>query len=239
MKVKSSPIRITVVYTILFNLLAFFAIGQTEDSTRVVSPQTHNSPKLIRTPVVSPIETIQLNEKILFPPNSNLQSSLSISDWLLSKPKVHSPRIKLKQSKKENILPNLGQSNQFSGDLNYQLSDKVKIDLGVGLYQQNTILTPWNINYQLGVTSSIEYYFNSWLSAYIFGQYISPSLTQNNFFDPLQYMNPLFKQTEFGGGIRAKYKGIKADVGMKNIRGSDPFKKNSNNYFQSKISLGF
>ncbi|WP_321369413.1 hypothetical protein [uncultured Draconibacterium sp.] len=239
MKVKSSSIRITILSSILLNFLTLFAFGQTEDSTKMWIPQTGSSSNIVPAPLIPVTENIQFNRELLFSPDNNQQSRFSVNDWQLSKPDVKHPQIKLEQSTTVNIFPNLGQSNQFSGNLNYQLSDKVRIDLGMGLYQQNTILSPWNINYQLGVTSTIEYSFNSWLSAYIYGQYISPSLTQNNFFDPLQYMNPLFKHTEFGGGLRAKYKSIKADVGMKNIMGADLNEKRSTGYFQSKISLGF
>lgn len=239
MKVKSSSIQITVIYTILFNLLALFAVGQTLDSTRILMLQNGSSSNLAPIPLIPEMGNTQLNGKYLFSPDNNLPNRFSSNDWGLSSPRTDRPKIKLEQNQTQTILPNLGQSNQYTGNLNFQLSDKVKTDLGFGLYQQNTILTPWAINYQLGITSTIEYSFNSWLSAYIHGQYISPSLTQNKFFDPLQYMNPLFKQTEFGGGIRTRYKGIKADLGMKSIRGSAPFERNSINYFQSKISLGF
>ncbi|HYQ57573.1 MAG TPA: hypothetical protein VEP89_09530, partial [Draconibacterium sp.] len=231
MKVASSSIRITILALILFNLLTLFTAGQTEDSRTVLTPQTGPFTNLAPAPFMPEMENILLYEKLLFAPNNNQPNQLSRNNWLLTKPEVKQPRIKLEKTTTVNIFPNLGQSKQFSGNLNYQLSDKVKIDLGMGLYQQNTTLTPWNINYQLGVTSTIEYSFNSWLSAYIYGQYISPSLTQKNFFDPLQFMNPLFKQTEFGGGLRAKYKSIKADMGMKNIMGSDLNENRSTGYF--------
>lgn len=240
MKVKSSIFLTTVVCIILFNLPAFYAAGQTKDSTRILLAQPEVLTKLAPVQLIPVTENTLPNNKTSFLPNSNQQNRFSTNDWLLSRPKTNSPKIEFELNTTQNIFPNLGQSNQFSGKLNYQLFDKIRINMGMGLYQQNTVFSPWNINYQLGVTSSVEYSFNSWLSTYIYGQYISPSLSQKDFTDALQFMDPMFNQKEFGGGLQAKYRSIKARVGMKNISDRDlEENKFSTNYFQSKVSFGF
>ena len=114
------------------------------------------------------------------------------------------------------------------------------LDFNFGLVKQNTILTYEKPNFQFTFGTSLEYNINPWLSLYAFGQYLVPPINKANlFFDPLIFMNPMFFQTETGGGLRTKYKNIKADVGLKKKYDSQFNQSNPVNSMNTKISIGF
>lgn len=148
--------------------------------------------------------------------------------------------ISFSQNKTENIFPNLGVYQHFNNSFNYTINDKIIVYFGIGLVKQNTILTSNYPNYQFSFHTSVEYAITNWLSAYIAGQYLTPPINKSkDFFDPFIYRNPLFLQTEIGSGIKAKYKNIKADIGVKVIT-STQFKQSSPiGTMNSKVTIGF
>lgn len=52
-------------------------------------------------------------------------------------------------------------------------------------------------------------------------------------------MNPMFLQTEAGGGMRATHKNIKADVGVKIIHDTQVKGVNPAGIVNSKMTIGF
>jgi len=129
--------------------------------------------------------------------------------------------------------------HQYKTNVSYQANNRLELGLGGGLFQQNTVLSSGAPNYQLGLNASLEYQLNNWLFAYINGQYLSPSLNRNGLFDPLQFMNPLFQQSGTESGLRAKFKNVKIDAGVKTIGSSVQPENMSSSYFKSKILVGF
>lgn len=237
----SKQIQTTFQITILTLILASFTFisqGQSKDSTTYSPQQSESTNNLSPVLPDATLENLPLKLPLLLEKQNIQQAVYYQQYWFLTSPNKPE-KLAFSQEQTQEVFPNLGESHQFSGNFLFQATNNLKLGLGLELLKQNTVLTPWNPNYQLGFRTSAEYSFNKWLSAYVFGQYISPSLNQKDFFDPLQYMNPLFKQTEFGGGLRAKHKNIKADIGVKTIQGKDVTETNSSSYFKSKITVGF
>lgn len=195
---------------------------------------------------------LQQEELILVPNPINFQPlffnetnlNLPNVEYFISNKKKYSfenkslvKKMSFKQVKIENKYFSLGAYELFQNSFIINASKKIKLDFGFGLLKQGSVLSPFRVNYNYTFNSSVEYLITPWLSAYMHGQYIIPK--NNNNFDPLTYMNPLFYQTEFGGGLKAKYKNMKVDVGLKKI--IDTQFKQSDNYnpFNTKISIGF
>lgn len=146
-------------------------------------------------------------------------------------------RFSFKQNKTENNLPGLGSYDLFSNNLNYRISNKTKIDIGVGLARQNSILFAAKPNYQIGFKASVEFALTSKLDAFIYGQYFtSPINKPKDFFDPLIYRNPLFLQSEAGAGLKRNYKNVNAKFQINSI-----YDNNVRQFapVNSKISIGF
>lgn len=236
-EIQAAIFRVTILTLTLF-AFTFVAHGQTKDSTNYSKQQSAAQHNLLSGFTTSEPEN-QLPEMLLFPDKQNTFHVNNYQEyWILTSPDKPD-KLTFSQDHTQKVFPNLGESNQFSGNLFFRATNNLALGFGLELLKQNTVLTPKKPNYQLAFSSSVEFSFNSWLSAYIYGQYLSPSLNQKQFFDPLQYLNPLFKQTEFGSGLRAKHKNIKADLGVKTIQGKDLTETNSSSYFKSKITVGF
>ncbi len=174
-------------------------------------------------------------------PESDNQSenNLNSAPNLLSTPEIHKEIVTFSNTNEQSVLPNLGVTHQYKTNVLYQANDKLELGLGGGLVQQNSVLSPWSPNYQLGFNASLEYQLNNWLFAYFNGNYLSPAFNRKGFFDPLQFMNPLFQQNGTESGLRAKFKNVKIDAGVKTINGSMQTETMSSSYFKSKISVGF
>ncbi len=116
----------------------------------------------------------------------------------------------------------------------------LKINAGIGLLKQNTALNSGTPNLHYTLDSYLEYQLNPWLAFYLYGQYVSSPINQKQLSpDPISYMNPFFYNTEMGGGIKAKYKNIKADVGMQSIKDTQFKDEKSLNTMNTKVSIGF
>ena len=221
-----------------FQLLSSSVIfAQSEDTTKFAKQTIDNQFDL--NPVFLSDELIpaifNLNN-FVFPgfKSSNLNGHYFIND---SQPSFKG--LTFGQSKTTNLFPNLGVSENYNNSLVYT-NNNLTLDFNFGLLKQNTILTSEKPNFQFTFGTSLEYEINPWLSLYLYGKYLLPTINRsNNFSDPFTTMNPMFFQTETGGGLRTKYKNIKADVGLKKIYDTQFNQSNPVNSMNTKISIGF
>lgn len=142
--------------------------------------------------------------------------------------------------------PQLGSYEQYLTEFRVAPTSRTRFLFEAGVVKQsmyggtasaNQLEKP---NYQLDFAAYLEHDFNAWLSYYMYGQYISPSLTNDNFVGPPPEVSDLFKQTEYGTGLKAKYKNLKADVGVKKTHPLNPGKFNPvKSAFRSKVTIGF
>ncbi len=141
------------------------------------------------------------------------------------------------QNKFESDLSGLGLIEHFTNQVRWNASSKINIDFGAGLAIQNTIMNPDIPNYQISFRAAIEYSFNDWLGAYLYGQYLTKPVNKpENYFDPFMYNNPLFIQNEMGGGLKANFKKTNLDFQIFSIYGSG---LNKNSPVNSRIRIGF
>ena len=237
MKLKRTTLIRTIFFTIsifLFNTLS----AQTEQSLKL-NGQEYN--RLLNNNFKKQSNSFQpYSFEKLSPNNSNTSfiNRYQFNDTI--KRSILFKNLTFKQNKSENIFPNLGVYEHFDNSFKYNINDKIDIDFGIGLVKQNSILSSNYPGYQFSFHSSIEYAITNWLSAYIYGQYITlPINKPKDFFDPLIFMNPLFIQTEIGGGLKAKYKNIKADFGVKAIQNTQFKNVSPVGTVNSKIIIGF
>ena len=145
----------------------------------------------------------------------------------------------ISQSKFETVLPGLGSIEHFASQFRWNAGNRVTVEFGAGLALQNTIMNPNIPNYQLSLRAAIEYSFNDWLSAYIYGQYITKPINKpDDYFDPFMHSNPLFLQNEIGAGVKANFN--KAYIGIEIY--SMPGQKFKSPLFRptnSRITIGF
>jgi hypothetical protein len=151
--------------------------------------------------------------------------------------KDHSRSFSFSQSKTISEMPGLGSVEHFSNHVRWDAGSKTKIDFEAGLASQNTIMNLFVPNYQLSFKGSIEYAYNDWITAYLYGQYLTAPLNKpDDFFDPFIHNNPLFLQNEAGAGIYTTYKKSRIDLQIFSIYGSD-FK--DMRPVHSKLRIGF
>lgn len=192
----------------------------------------------------------QISSEFLDGPILSTDGLFNIENATLSVPRKTSPfqfkladkhgKFDFKQARIVNDLPNLGISKQYNNTFFYRANERLSATANLGLVQQNTVYSTSKLNYQFTIGASAEYAITDWLFAYLYGQYVTPSLTQgNNFVDPLLYWDNNFVQTNFGAGLRTKYKSVMLDVGMtKTI--DTPFRKfNNMQTMDSKLTIGF
>ena len=140
-------------------------------------------------------------------------------------------------NKIESLLPGLGSYSQYTNQFRWNAGKKITVDFGAGLVMQNTVFDPFIPNYQISFRAALEYSFNDWLSAYLYGQYITQPLNKpDDYFDPVMHNNPLFIQSEIGTGVKAGFKKTNVDFQINSIydgkfKGMTPI--------NSKIKIGF
>lgn len=143
------------------------------------------------------------------------------------------------QNKYETVLPGLGSIEHFTNQVRWNAGNKVTVDFGAGLAMQNTIMNPDIPNYQLSFRASVEYAFNDWLSAYLYGQYITKPLNKpEDYFDPFMHNNPLFLQNEIGGGVKANFNKTQIGFDIYSMPGQE-FKSVWLRPTNSRITIGF
>jgi hypothetical protein len=147
--------------------------------------------------------------------------------------------IQFRQNKTTAVFPTLGNFEHYNNSIIFSPMNNLVLGLDFGLVKQNSILSANDLNYQYSFEASVEYNLTEWLSVYGYGRYVTPKANFKKVFDPLIYMNPLFLHTETGGGLRAKYRNIKADIGMQRVFDNHYKKFNNINTFNTKVTLKF
>jgi len=143
------------------------------------------------------------------------------------------------QNRFETELPGLGSIEHFTNQFRWNAGSRVAVDFGAGLAIQNTIMNPLVPNYQLSFRASVEYSFNDWLSAYLYGQYITKPLNKpGDYFDPFMYNNPLFLQNEIGAGMKANFNKTHIGFEIYSMPGQE-FKSVRLRPTNSRITIGF
>lgn len=147
--------------------------------------------------------------------------------------------ISVSQTKFETIMPGLGSIEHFTNQFRWNAGNKLVVDFGAGLAIQNTVINPLYPNYQLSFRASIEYSFNDWLNAYLYGQYITKPLNKpDDYFDPLLHNNPLFLQNEIGAGMKTNFNKTHIGFEIYSMPGQE-FKSVQLRPTNSRITIGF
>lgn len=145
----------------------------------------------------------------------------------------------ISQNKFESVLPGLGSIENFSNQFRWNVGNRVTVDFGAGLAMQSTIMNPDITNYQLSFRAAIEYSFNDWLSAYLYGQYITKPINKpDDYFDPFMHNNALFLQNEIGGGVKANFNKTYIGIEFYSMPGQE-FKSPLLRPTNSRITIGF
>jgi hypothetical protein len=206
-------------------------VAQTGDTTKLKSPEIFAPQKLNLLPFSTDLQSNFMHNQSFQNPATRLNKIFFLKESTSFK------KISFDQNKLENNFPGLGSYEFFNNSLNYRINNNTKIDIGVGLARQNSILYAAKPNYQIGFQASVEFAVTPKLDAFIYGQYFtSPINKPKDFFDPMIYRNPLFLQSEVGTGIKRDYKNINAKFQINSIY------DNNNRQFtpvNSKISIGF
>lgn len=222
------------VYLVLNNII----LAQTNDSIQLSGQKIYMHGELTPETNLFGFQPTINNEPFFLSPNAPTSKLNQLN--FLSGENHQFNSLFFRQNKVVNIFSDLGGYEYFKNDIIYNVSDKITLNVGFGLVKQNTILSYYKPNYQFALHSSLGYSITSWLSAYLYGQYYAPQLNKSNlFFDPFTYMNPMFFQTETGGGLRGKFKNIKADVGMKKIYDTQYQQSNPVQFMETKVTIGF
>ncbi len=149
----------------------------------------------------------------------NYQRVFSLPHLFMEKAKFLKPLKKqgypdwlsFRQIKTELEYAGLGGYQYFNNRLIIK-KNKFALKIESGLANQNTLLMTAPM-YQLSFGTQIKYQLTDWLDAYLYGQYVTKPLNRpKGFFDPFLYSNPLFLQTEVGGGLRTNFKRVNADL---------------------------
>lgn len=149
-----------------------------------------------------------------------------------------SNRISYIQSLSHNDL-GFGGFKHYNNTFSFTKENKYSFNMGIGLAIQNSNFNHTNPLYQYSISSGMEYVLFKGISIYFYGQYLSSPLKGEGYFDPFIYMNPFYLQTETGCGVKAVYKNIKADIGMKSIYDNQLNLAKPINSMNTKVSIGF
>jgi len=144
------------------------------------------------------------------------------------------------QTKKEDSYLGLGEYAHYANRVAVNRNNKFSFALGFGLAKQSTISSCNSLSLHYSFSSNLEYEIAKGVSIYIYGQYLtSPLNKERSFIDPFLSMNPLFLQTETGAGVKAEFKNIKADVGMKSIHDTQFKQKKSLKTMNTNVKFSF
>lgn len=227
----------TISIFIFLLLFSQFIVAQTEEKTDSSKQNLHFQNGIVPSPILSN----SLLQPFDFPFEKNITMFSKTPSFQFQQNNGELfKHLFFEQNKIQNEFPMLGNMEHFSNRFIYKPTNKITAEVDVGLVRQNTVLRAFQPNYQFTVGASFEYALNEWLSAYLYGRYLTPSLgLGEKFFDPLLVTNPLFVQPEIGSGLRAKHKKIKLDVGMSKIYNTQLNSGNDVGYMKSKLIIGF
>ena len=148
-------------------------------------------------------------------------------------------RVSYVQSLSQNDL-GFGGFKHYNNTFSFTKENKYSFNMGIGLAIQNSIMNYTDPPYQYSLSTGMEYVLFKGISIYFYGQYLSSPLNKGEgYVDPFIYMNPFYLQTETGYGVKAVYKNIKADVGMKSIYDTQLKIAKPINSMNTKVSIGF
>ncbi|MCY1722977.1 hypothetical protein OU798_21700 [Prolixibacteraceae bacterium Z1-6] len=233
--IKKLPVHVLIV---VFLFLTHKSFAQSEDTTKLIPSPSFIETELVPSLFIPDFEPDIFNENLM--PASD---DAAINRYQFETPKIENTlfgRMTFEQSKTEVTFVNLGSYQHYNNSFIYRPNGKLSLQLGMGLLKQNTVLRAFQVGYQFSFNSSLEYEITDWLSAYIYGQYVAPPFNKTSqLYDPVIRMNPLFFQTETGGGLRAKYKNIRTDIGLKNIYGTQFNSSNPVKSMDTKVIIGF
>lgn len=180
---------------------------------------------------------------------SNFNTELSMKQLKLTstlnlmsdKPLIESNTLNLSTIKKfeTDYFLNLGGFENYTYIVDIQATRNTNIRFDFGLIKQYSNFSAQSPNFHLNFGTQVEQKINSWLYLYKFGKYLTKPINQNKQFDPIIYMNPMFKQSEIEIGLRTKYKNLEADFGTKTIFDTQFQKSKPLNLMNSKINIGF
>ena len=160
-------------------------------------------------------------------------------DKYLLKKTVQLSVFSIAQNKIESQSIGLGNYSLFNNNFIYNYNNRLSLRFGLGLLKQSSVINYLNPSIHYNLNSYLEYKFTDHLSLYMYGQYLGADLNNSaNHFDPLIYNNPLFIHTEVGAGLKAEYKFLKLDVGMKALQ-ENMFDKKSLNLMKAKFTFDF
>lgn len=173
------------------------------------------------------------NNTVLF--QNNLNSSLKF-DYNINP----SGSFSFTPQKAEYHLANLGGYEHYQYNIEFKKNDRLSFNFGTGILKQSTIYGGPGPNFHFSSFALMKYSVTDWLSAYLYGQFISPSIGRvQNFFDPLIFSDPQFKQSEFGVGVNAGFKKMSVDFKVKRTINTPSQQKLPFSNQQSVISIGF
>lgn len=183
------------------------------------------------------LQSLPPNNRVAFGQINDVFPDYRYSQRIFDSGNNHQETFSFSQTKFLTDLPGLGSVEHFENKLQWNPGNRTHIDFGAGLAIQNTIMNPYIPNYQLSLAASFKYSFNDWLTAYIYGQYVSDPLNKpDDYFDPFMYNNPSFLQNEIGAGINARYKNTNIDLQIFSIYGAEYQEVKP---VHSKIRIGF
>ncbi len=183
------------------------------------------------------LQSLPTISRVAFGQINDLYPEYRYNKRIFDSGKNHQETFSFSQTKFLTDLPDLGFVEHFENKLQWNPGNKTHIDYGAGLAIQNTFMNPYIPNYQLSLAASFKYSFNDWLTAYIYGQYLSRPLNKpDDYFDPFMYNNPTFLQNEVGAGFNARYKNTNIDLQIFSIYGAE---YQDVKPVHSKIRIGF
>lgn len=233
---NQKTIRIT--YLVIHLFLANILFAQPEQNIKLNEQGLYMPIKISPLSVIFDSQLIEFDNATLLNP-TNIYSKFNLQNYQLEKLNPLKD-FSFKLEKKEVTYIGLGHYEHFKNNFTYLRKDKLLFNLEVGLAKQSTILNSNNIDFHFSFMSLIEYKITKSLSAYIYGQYLTSPLNKTKTsFNDLSYMSPLFLQTEIGAGLRANYKNINADVGMKSMYDTQFNQLKPINSMSTKITIGF
>ena len=218
-------------------LLVSILFAQSEQKIKLNLPEFYNPINIVPLSFQFDHQFTESNNFTLVKP-TNLDTTPGLT--LYQSKKTQLRNISFTQEKSEDLIIELGNYEHYKNSFTYNKNNKVLFDFEVGLIKQSTVQNFDDIDFHLSVRTLIEYKISKKISAYMYGQYITSPLNKTEIsFNSDSYMNPLFLQTETGTGLKATYKNVKANVGMKSIYDTQFNHLKSINTMDTKITIGF
>ncbi len=169
------------IFLVLHIIICYSVFAQNEGVSKLKSYDIIAPQKLFLPPFSTDLQLYHSNNPVF----KNYFSHINKMSFRITEINTQT-RISFNQNKIENDFPGLGSYDFYNNTLDYRINYNTKIDIGVGLARQNSILYGAKPNYQIGFQASVEFAVTSKLDAFIYGQYFtSPINKSKDFFDPI------------------------------------------------------